>query len=148
MKALEIIQGLNEQRKNNISKAFDQSVPNKYFEKLDENMSKSEAFEIIQKVFEDGKISEDEFQKAVKVNHKYLRKEGNKYIYNESSLKEKKNDKKQSMFDIAEKVYNEVDYKDLGNKKKIASALKKLGYANNALMVNAVQRKIKEVINE
>lgn len=41
MKAIEIIRGLNEQRKGNISKAFDQASPDRYFEKLENEKDQS-----------------------------------------------------------------------------------------------------------
>ena len=136
MKELEIIQGLNEQRKNNISKAFDKSTPNKYFEKLDENMSKSEAFEIIQKAFEDGKISEGEFEKAVRSNHKYIRKEGNRYIYKENEIKDKmKNTQSED-----EKV------EDLESmKSQIFSSSSNWGDNSKSKLNNAIKNRINEL---
>jgi len=61
--------------------------------------------------------------------------------------KEKK-EGKLSMFDLAAKIYDKLDYKDIQNERKIASALKELGYPNHAMMVGVVKRKIKEVIDK
>jgi hypothetical protein len=51
---------------------------------------------------------------------------------------------KEKLFDLAAKVYDKLDFKDIQNEKKIASALKELGYPNNALYVGIMKRHLKE----
>jgi len=57
-------------------------------------------------------------------------------------------DHEEKIFQLAAKVYDKLDYKDLGNERKIASALKDLKHVNNLLVVRMVKRKIKEIIDK
>jgi hypothetical protein len=51
-------------------------------------------------------------------------------------------------YDLAAEVYDLIDYKDIENKTKVKSALKKLGKSTDPLTVGMVIRKMKEVTNE
>jgi hypothetical protein len=59
-------------------------------------------------------------------------------------MPKKMNEKADPLFDLAMEVYDIVDYKDLGNKKKIQSALKKLGKDTSPLSVGTIIRLIKK----
>jgi len=50
----------------------------------------------------------------------------------------------ESLMDLASEVYSLVDEKDLENKSKIKSALKKLGAATDAMTIGRVIRKIQD----
>lgn len=150
MKALEIIRDLNEQRKGNISKAFNQTSPDKYFEKLSEKeINKSEAFETIQKAFEEGKISNEEFEKAMKAGHKYIRKEGDRYIYKEGELKKKMTDvdsEDKKVDSILSKIQSIKKIEDLENmKSQIFSSSSNWNQDNKNKLGKAIKERIEKL---
>jgi hypothetical protein len=83
-------------------------------------------------------MGDGEQKKEVKEKKKPVEKK-------EKEESKKESGKKQdSMFDLAAKVYDKLDFKDIQNEKKIGSVLKELGYPNHALMVGIVKRHLKE----
>ena len=84
-------------------------------------------------------------RKLGRVGQEYGSSKGKK----DSGEEKKKDDgKKDAVFDLAAKVYDKVDYKDLGNKNKVRSALKELGHSTDPLTVGTVMRRIQKEIND
>jgi hypothetical protein len=135
----------------------------KRLEELEEFENKIHSLSIIEKAYELGQVDKDVLNKARSGVYKdtpYNRKHGRvgvrfgkkveggdtKGLDDDGKEKEKEADKK--IFEVASKVYDKVDYKDLNNKNKIKSALKSLGKPTDPLYVGTIIRRIKKEIGE